>query len=69
MSRHQHLRDHTAYDDSVRREAYERAMAMLDGRPGISLSAPNIDDVRAYSGPIVAGDHPRRLPSRHAQDR
>jgi hypothetical protein len=64
MSRRQHIADHThtSYGDPVRREAYERAMETLRGRPGLRRNA-DVSVIRDYRGPVVVGDH-ADLPSR-----
>ena len=69
MSRRQHIADHThtSYGDPVRREAYERAMETLRGRPGLRRNA-DVSVIRDYRGPVVVGDH-ADLPSRRASPR
>lgn len=43
--------------DGVRREAYERALARVWGRPGLceTLSDEQLARLRAYTGPEIAG--------------
>lgn len=45
-------------NDDVRQQAYERAMGILRGRPGIgaSLTPEQYEFVRSWSGPINLGD-------------
>lgn len=40
--------------EPVRREAYERAMAILNGRNGLGATA-NLSVVREYDGPVIVG--------------
>lgn len=67
MSRHRNMATRTAHanGDSVRREAYERAMQIVAGRPGVSsvLTNGQRDAVRNFDGPEIIGDR-NRLPVR-----
>lgn len=55
MNRRQQIADQSHVPcDSVRREAYERAMNLLNNRAGIGTRSDS-DSVRSYNGPLIAG--------------
>jgi hypothetical protein len=63
MSRHAHAQAYSplAYDDPVRREAYEHAMRILNNRPGVSdaMTTDQREFIRNFDAPEVLGNKAR----------